>query len=206
MLQWRNVALRPDLDADPLSPQLAQEPGLHARGHLHYLHLLLPAGMSGVDDVEQEIRSARLLERGAERSDQMVRQLADEADGVGDAEPVPSADIDLAGEGIERREQPILDEDVGTGERAQDARLSRVGIAHEGGAGEVAATLSLVGAVVGHAFKPTLQNRDLAADDPAVGLELGFAGTPQPDATTDSREVGPHAREAWQQEIGRAHV
>src|SRR5437867_12384785 len=110
----------------------------------------------------------------------MMRKLADEPDRVSDPEPVPPADVELAGERIERREQPILNEDVGTRERAQDARLSRVGIAHQRGAGEVAATLSLVRTVVGHAFQPSLENRDLAADDPAVGLELGFARTPQP--------------------------
>src|SRR5439155_21131263 len=98
---------------------------------LHNVNLLLPAGMRGIDDVEQQIRGARLLERGAERSDQMVRQLADEPDRVGDAEPVPPADVELARERIERREQSILYEDVATRERAQDARLPRVGVAHQ---------------------------------------------------------------------------
>ena len=138
----------------------------------------------------------------------MVGQLADEPDRISDAEPVPPPDVELAGERIERREQPILHENVGTRECAQDARLPGVGVAHQRGAGEVAPTLPLVRAVVGHAFEASLQDRDLAADDPAVGLELRFARAPQPDAATDPREVGPHAREARQQvlELCQLHL
>src|SRR2546425_3782011 len=118
----------------------------------------------------------------------MVGQLADEPDRISDAEPVPPADVELAGERIERREQPILHEDVGTRKRAQDARLPGVGIAHQRGAGEVAATLSLIRAVVGYTFEPSLQDGDFTTDDPAVGLELRFAPPPQPHAATDPRE------------------
>ena len=32
---------------------------------------------------------------------------------------------------------------------------------------------------------------DLAANDPAVGFQLGFPGTPEPDTAPDSGEVGP---------------
>ena len=142
--------------------------------------------MRGIDDVQQQIRGARLLERGPERRDQMVRQLTDEPDRVGHAEPVPPADVDLAGERIERREQPILHEDVGTRERAQDARLSRVGIADQHSTGKVAAALPLVGTMVGHVLEALLQDRDLAADHPPVGFELGLARPAEPDAAPDA--------------------
>ena len=68
--------------------------------------------------MQQQVCFPRFLERGAERGDQMVRQLPDEADCVADAEPIAPADVDLARERIERREQPVLDENVGTRERA----------------------------------------------------------------------------------------
>ena len=34
---------------------------------------------------------------------------------------------------------------------------------------------------------------------PAVGLELGFARSPEADAAADTREVGPHPGQARQQ-------
>ena len=39
-------------------------------------------GHRGVHDVEDEVGAERLLERRRERLDELVRQLADEADGV----------------------------------------------------------------------------------------------------------------------------
>src|SRR5437899_3985913 len=41
----------------------------------------------------------RSLEGRAERGNEVVRQLADEADGVGETKPVSVADIHLAGQG-----------------------------------------------------------------------------------------------------------
>ena len=40
--------------------------------------------MRAVDDVQQQVGVADLLERRAERLDQLVRQVAHEADGVGE--------------------------------------------------------------------------------------------------------------------------
>ena len=47
--------------------------------HLHHVVL----GRRGVDDVQDEVGQARLVQRRAEGLDQLVGQLADEADGVG---------------------------------------------------------------------------------------------------------------------------
>ena len=49
----------------------------------------------------------------------MVRQLPDEADGVGEQHLLPLAEIDVARERIERREEAVLDEDVAAPRRAQ---------------------------------------------------------------------------------------
>jgi hypothetical protein len=76
------------------------------------LHLLLPARVSGVDDVQEEIGLDRLLERRAERGDEMVRQLADESDRVRQQRPQAISNVDLACEGVECREQSILDIDL----------------------------------------------------------------------------------------------
>ena len=54
-------------------------------------------------------------------------------------------------------------------------------------------------------MKLGLERLDTAANDPSVGLELGFAGAPEPDTAADTREVGPHPGEAGQQvlELGQ---
>ena len=74
--------------------------------------LLLPRRRARVDDVQQEIGFARLLERRAERRDEMVRQLSNEPDGVGEQHVRVIAEIHVARERIERGEQPVLDEHV----------------------------------------------------------------------------------------------
>src|SRR6185503_16046814 len=55
-------------------------------GRLHRVHLIVERGVTGVDHVDEEVRLGELLERGLERGHQLVRQLADEADGVGQDE------------------------------------------------------------------------------------------------------------------------
>src|SRR5712692_821892 len=55
--------------------------GEHA---LHRLRLLLVLRIARVDDVEEKIGLLQLLQRGAESSHQIARQVADEPHGVGD--------------------------------------------------------------------------------------------------------------------------
>ena len=50
---------------------------------LHFGHLLGVVRVGGVDHVQQQVGVDRLLQRGLEGVDQAVRQVADEADGVG---------------------------------------------------------------------------------------------------------------------------
>ena len=50
--------------------------------------------IGGVDHVQQQVGLARLRERRAEGRDQLVRQVADEADGVGQRPAAPAAGID----------------------------------------------------------------------------------------------------------------
>jgi hypothetical protein len=45
--------------------------------------MLLERRVRGIDDVDEDIGLGQLLERGAKGGDQLVRQLANEADGVG---------------------------------------------------------------------------------------------------------------------------
>ncbi len=174
----------------------------------HHGHLLLPRRMRGVDHVQQQIRFADLFERGAKRSDEVMRQLADEPDRVAQAEAIPVADIDLARHRIECREQPVFDQHVGTRERLQQTRLARVRVPDQRRVRQVPPALPLVGPVLGHPFEPPPQDRDLATDRAPVGLELGLARSAQSDAAADAGQVGPHPREARQQvfELRELHL
>src|SRR5437899_6301412 len=98
----------------------------------------------------------------------MMRQLADEPDGVAEPEAIALAHVHLAGERVEGREQAILHEDVVARERPQDARLAGVGVAHERGARALAASEPLVRAVVRHVLEALLPDGGPAADRPAV--------------------------------------
>src|SRR2546426_2005243 len=129
----------------------------------------------------------------------MMRQLADEPDGVAEPEAVALPHVRLAGERVEGREQAILDEDVVAGEGPREPRLAGVGVADERAVRALAAPEPLVRAVVRHVLQALLQDRDLAADRAPVRLELGLARAPQPDAAADARQVRPHPGEPRQQ-------
>jgi hypothetical protein len=74
-------------------------------------------GVGDVEHVDQEIGDDDLLERGLERLDQIVRQAADEADGVGDEQLLVVGQRELARGRVERGEELVLDEHVRAGER-----------------------------------------------------------------------------------------
>src|SRR3989475_5342335 len=129
----------------------------------------------------------------------MVWQFPNEPDRIRQPIAIAFADIDLSCQRIHRREQPVLDEHVVTRERLEHARLPGVRVAHQRGGGEIASSLPLIGAMLGDVLEPLLERGDLAADRAAVGFELGFARSPEADTAADTRQVGPHPRQARQQ-------
>ena len=79
---------------------------------LHHLGALLPPDVRNVDDMQEEVRFSHFLERRSEGRHEMVRQLADEANRVGEQYAIVLAEIDLTRERVERREQAVFNENI----------------------------------------------------------------------------------------------
>ena len=149
--------------------------------------------------MQDQVSEPGLLERGAERVDELVWQLADEADGVGQKVVTASGPQHARGR-IQRLKQAIADADGGTGERVQQRRFAGVRVTRERHRGQVG-TLAL-GA---HHRAARLDLRELAsqcrdpvAREPAVGLDLGLARSAGPDPSVhtpraEALQMGPQA-------------
>ena len=154
--------------------------------------LLLGLGAGGVDDVQQQVGLAGLLERRLERGDQGVRQVADEADRVGEQGLPAPLEPPLAGAGVERGEELVLDQHARVGQGVHQRALAGVGVAdqrdgrHVGPAGDLALLRAWILASL------RLEVLDPVADQPAVFLELLLAGAADADAALVARQVGPH--------------
>ena len=91
---------------------------------------------AGVDDVQQQVGALGLLERGGERVDELMRQLADEADGVGH-QVRAAVQAERARRRVEGVEEPVADADLGAGQRVQQRRLAGVRVARQRDRGQV---------------------------------------------------------------------
>lgn len=72
-------------------------------------------GAGGIDDVQEEVGVNDFFEGGAERGDKMVREVADEPDGVADDGAFAETEGPFAGFGIEGGEQFVFDQDARSG-------------------------------------------------------------------------------------------
>ena len=84
-----------------------------------------------VDHVQEQVGPPRLLQRGAERVDELVRQLADEPDRVRD-EVRAALEPQHPRRRVERVEQAVAHADLAAGERVEQRRLARVRVAGQG--------------------------------------------------------------------------
>jgi hypothetical protein len=149
--------------------------------------------------VNDQVGQHGFLERRLEGLDQLVRELADEADRVG--EQVAAAVLrEGAGCRVEGLEQPLPHADPRSGHGVQQGRLARVRVAGErnGGQGGALPPGSHHGPVSPHTLQPAAQSRDSVSGEAAVGLDLGLAGAPRADPAVDppgaqALEVRPQA-------------
>ena len=173
----------------------------HLVDRVHVEHPSL-FGLGGVDDVHDQVGQRRLLERRLERLDQLVGQLLDEADRVGQ-QVVAAGELEAPRGRVERLEEAVGDADLGPGQRVQQGRLAGVGVAGEGDARDRGAFAlgPHHAAVLFGLPEAAAQRRDPVAGEPAVGLDLALARAPGADAAVDAPgaealEVGPEAPHA----------
>src|SRR5712691_7849542 len=95
----------------------------HFLGHRE---LALEAGIAGIDDVDEQGRLERFIERRLERCDQPVRQILDEADRVADEHTRNALGLQGPHRGIERREELVRDQRLASRQRSHQGRLARI--------------------------------------------------------------------------------
>ncbi len=149
--------------------------------------------------MHEQLRAHRLLERRRERVDELVGQLADEADRVRQ-QVGAAAEPQGARRRVERVEQPVADAHVGARERVQQRRLAGVGVAHQRHRrrGRALALGALDRARALDVLEAPAQRCDAVARKAPVGLDLRLARAPRADAAAEPLEVAPqaaHARE-----------
>ena len=93
--------------------------------------LRLGVFMRDVADVEDDVGLQHLLQRGAERRDQLRRQVGDEADGVRQHRLAAMRQLQRAQGRVERREQHVGGLHVGAGQAVEQRRFAGVGVADQ---------------------------------------------------------------------------
>ena len=150
--------------------------------------------------MHDQVRQAHRVQRRAERLDELVGQLADEADRVGDEHGLATGERELPGARVEGDEEPVLGRDTGVGEPVEQRRLAGVGVADQGqlavAAAGAAAPLQRPGAL--HLAQVGLQLVHAPDEAPAVDFELRLARAPRPDATRLLAQRGAAAAQARQ--------
>ena len=146
--------------------------------------LTLGVGVRTVDHVQDQVGVGHLLEGRAEGLDELVGQVAHEADGVGHrVDPAVGGRGTTSGR-VQRREQRVLDQDPRVGEPVEQGRLAGVGVAGDGHRRDgVALPLGPLGrAGAPHLLELATELGDLVVDPAPVGLDLGLTGPAATDA------------------------
>src|SRR5262249_35053093 len=149
----------------------------------------------GVDDVQEQVGLAGLLERRLERGDERMREVPDEADRVREEDVAAAPELPAPGPRVERGEELVLDEDARVGQGVHQGALAGVRVADERDGRDIptAGDLALLPRL--DAGELRLEVLNPVRDQPAVLFELLLAGASEADAAFVAREVGPHPLE-----------
>src|SRR5690606_22251572 len=164
--------------------------------------LLVTFGLVGIDDVQQQVGVARLFERRPKGLDQLVRQMANEAHGIGQDHRPEIVQFETPQGRVQGREQLVGGIDLRPGQRIEQRGLARVGVAHQGHQGHIRATSPAprLLALAANLLQALLDLADANAQQATVGFQLGFTRATQADTAFLALQVGPAAHQT------RAHV
>ena len=152
-----------------------------------------------VRDHEQQIRVQGLFERRVKARDELVREVANEADRVGDQHGAPAAQPPGSGAGVERREQAVLGGDAGVRQAVHQRGLAGVGVTDQSDRELIRTRADLAGLARLDALDLAVDLRDAAAQLAAVEIDLLLPrAAAMADAAALSLEVGPHALQSGQ--------
>jgi hypothetical protein len=158
--------------------------------------------------VQQQVGIGGFLQGRLERLNQRVRQVADEADGVGQGDAALDVlEVQLAGGGVEGREQLVGGVGLGVDQGVEERRLAGIGVADERDAeGLVAlARPALRAALLLDLVELLLDRLDALADHPPVELDLRLArAAARADAAALTLEVAPAAHQPGREVLQRA--
>ncbi len=154
--------------------------------------------------MQDQVGEDGLLERCLECLDQLVRELLDEADRVGE-QVIAARQLEAARGRVEGVEEPVPDPYLGARQRVEEGRLAGVRVAgqrHPRQRGALApgphhAPVAL------EPGQPPAQGGDAVAGEPPIGLDLALARAPGADpavhpARAEALEMGPQPAHASQ--------
>ena len=163
--------------------------------------------IAGVRDMEEKVGLPHVEERRLEALDEVVRELPDESDGVGEEERLSAGGLDAARRRIEGREEAVALEDRASRDPVEERRFARVRVADDGDGEDPLAPLALLGSAM-DLLELLLEARYPVAGLAAIDLDLRLARAPRPDTSLLPREVLPEAPEAGERivELGDLHL
>ena len=148
----------------------------------------LPFGVRvrAVHHVQDQIGAGHLLQGGAERLDELMREPPNEPDRVGQRELAAAGGRRLADSRVEGGEQGVLDEHAGPGKAVEQRALTGVGVTGDRDARHrIAVALLALGVAGGLHQRDLGRELGLAMADPtSIGLDLGLTRPAGADAAT----------------------
>ena len=98
---------------------------------MHDLNLAGDAGIGGIGHEEEQVGFTGHVEGGAERGDQAVRQVADEADRIGQQQLALVGHMHQTGFGIERGKEAVVNVGIRVGAGVEEGGFPGIGVADQ---------------------------------------------------------------------------
>ncbi len=197
---------------EPLEPAAIREPvdliedeprGLLLDPHVPQnsvgqVHVAFTVRPRDVYHVQKQVGGGNLLEGSVEADNQVMRQLLDEPDRVGQQCLVPTWKLDLPGGRVKGREQKVLCQNIRAGERVHERGLAGVRIPDQRHAHHVRSPLALLLPIDLNPLQDFLEHLDPDPDAAAVGLKLCLSRAARADTTAQALEMVPQSPQAGQ--------